>query len=169
LNRSGDHLQQRRLARAIATHDAPALATTDGEVDAIVDDASAVAFGDALERGDLVAGPRRRAEVEFHDAALLRQFDLLDLLQCFHAALDLRRLCRVRGEPLDEALLLGEHGLLPGVGGFAIGFADGALAFVEVVVAGIGRDLAAVDLGDARDDAVHELAIVRGHEQRAGE
>ena len=42
-----------------------------------------------------------------------------------------------------------------------------ALALVEVVVAGVDGDLAAVDLGDLRDDAVHELAVVRGHQQRA--
>ena len=75
----------------------------------------------------------------------------------------------MRGEAIDEALLLREHRLLPRVGGLAVGLADGALALVEVVVAGVGGDLAAVDLGDARDEAVHELAVVRGHQQRAGQ
>ena len=45
----------------------------------------------------------------------------------------------------------------------------GALLLVEVVVAGVDRDLAVVDLGDLRDDAVHEVAVVRGHEQGAVE
>jgi hypothetical protein len=33
---------------------------------------------------------------------------------------------------------------------------------LEVIVPGAGGDLAAVDLGDFRHDAIHELAIVRG-------
>ena len=52
-------------------------------------------------------------------------------------------------------------------GGFAVRLARRALALVEIVVARVDGDLAAVDLADLRDDAVHELAIVRGHEQRA--
>ena len=44
---------------------------------------------------------------------------------------------------------------------------DGALAGVEVVAAGVGGELAGVDLDDLRDDAVHELAVVRGHEDGA--
>ena len=106
-------------------------------------------------------------EVELHDLPLLRQLDLLDLLQRLHAALHLRRLGGVRGEPLDETLLLGQHRLLARVRRLAIGLANRALALVEVVVARIHRDLAAVDLGDLRDDAVHELAVVRRHQQRA--
>ena len=74
----------------------------------------------------------------------------------------------MRLEAIDEALLLGEHRLLPRIRGFAIGLAHRALALVEIVVAGVDGDLAAVDLADLRDDAVHELAIVRGHQQRAG-
>ena len=74
----------------------------------------------------------------------------------------------MRREPLDEALLLGEHRLLPRVGCLAVGFADRALALVEIVVARVARDFAAVDLGNPGDDAVHEVAIVRRHEQRPG-
>ena len=71
------------------------------------------------------------------------------------------------GRP-DVALLLGEHGLLSRIGRLTVGLANRPLAFVEVVVPGVGGDLTAIDLGDARDDAVHELAVVRRHEQRCG-
>ena len=71
----------------------------------------------------------------FTTRALLRQLDLLDLVERLDAALHLRRLGGVRGEPLDEALLLGEHRLLPRVGRLAVGLANGALALVEIVVA----------------------------------
>ena len=117
----------------------------------------------------LVAGARRNAELELHHLALLGQLDLLDLVQRLDAALHLRGLGGVRPEALDEALLLGQHGLLPRERRLLIGLADGALALVEIVVAGVGDDLAGIDLGDLRDDAVHELAVVRGHQQRAGE
>ena len=124
---------------------------------------------DVLDHGHLVAGARRRAEFELHDLALLRQLDLLDLVERLDAALHLRGLGGVGAEAVDEALLLGEHGLLAGEGGLLIGLADGALALVEIVVAGVGDDFAGVDFGDLGDDAVHEFAVVRGHEQRARE
>ena len=121
-----------------------------------------------LERRHLLARPRRLPEIELHDPALLRQLDLLDLLERLDAALHLRGLGGVRRKAVDEPLLLREHRLLPRVRRLAVRLADGALALVEVVVARIGRDLAAVDLRDLRDDAVHELAVVRGHQQAAG-
>ena len=167
LDGAGHHLQQRRLARAVLAHDAPAFAAADHHVQVVVHDTRAVGLRDAKQFRHLVARARRRAEVELDDLALLRQFDLLDLVECLDAALHLRGLGGVRGEALDETLLLGQHRLLPRVGRLAIGFADGALALVEVVVAGVAGDFAAVDLGNLSDDAVHEVAIVRGHEQRA--
>ena len=134
-----------------------------------MDHAPAVGLGHALEGGHLVARPRRAAEVELHDLALLGQLDLLDLVEGLDPALHLRRLGRVGGEALDEALLLGQHGLLARVGRLAVGLADLPLALVEVVVAGVGGDLAAVDLRDARHHAVHELAVVRRHEEGGGQ
>ena len=121
-----------------------------------------------FDHGHLVARARRDAEFELHHLALLGQLDLFDLVERLDAALHLRGLGGVGPEAVDEALLLGEHGLLAREGGLLIGLADGALALVEIVVAGVGDDFAGVDLGDLRDDAVHELAIVRGHQQRAG-
>ena len=122
-----------------------------------------------LDDDDLVARAGRRPELELDHLASLGQLDLLDLVQRLDAALHLRRLGRMRAEAVDEALLLGEHRLLARVGRLEVGLPDRPLPLVEVVVAGVGRDLAAVDLGDPADDAVHELAVVRGHEERAGE
>ena len=121
-----------------------------------------------LDHRHLVARARRRAELELDDVALLRQLDLLDLVQRLDAALHLRRLGGVRLEALDEALLLGEHRLLPRERGLLVVLADGALALVEIVIAGVDDDLAAIDLRDLGHDAVHEFAVVRRHQQRAG-
>ena len=120
-----------------------------------------------LDHRHLVARARRNAELELHHLPLLRQLDLLDLVQRLDAALHLRRLGRVRPEAVDEALLLGQHGLLPRERRLLIGLADGPLALVEIVVARVRDDLARIDLRDLRDDAVHELAVVRRHQQRA--
>ncbi len=164
---SGHHLQQRRLAGAVFPHHAPALAAANREVQSVVNDPPAVRFGDVFEHRDLLARARRRPEVEVHDAPPFRQLDLLDLVERLDPALDLCGLGGVGGKPVDEPLFLGQHRLLPGVRGFPVGVADPTLALIKVVVTGVHRDLAVVDLGDFRHDSVHELPIVRGHEQRA--
>ncbi len=66
-----------------------------------------------------------------------------------------------------KRLFFGEHRLLARVLGLCLGRRDGPLRLVEVVVSGIGRELAAVDLDDLRDDPVHEFAIMRSYDQRA--
>ena len=72
-----------------------------------------------------------------------------------------------RLEAFDEFDLLGEHRLLTLELGLLLLLVQRALRLVEFVIARIGRELAAVDLDHLVDDAVHELAIVRGHQQRA--
>jgi hypothetical protein len=123
---------------------------------------------DVFEDHHLIARPRWLPEIELHDAPLPWRLDLLDFLERLHPALHLCRLGGVGREPIDETLFLREHRLLPGIGGFLVRVANGALAFVEVVIARIGGDLAAIDFRDAGHGPVQELAIVRGHQQRAG-
>ncbi len=72
-----------------------------------------------------------------------------------------------RLEALDEGDLLGEHRLLALELGLLLLLRQRPLLLIEGVIARIGRELPAVDLDDLRDDAVHELAIVRGQHQRA--
>ena len=72
-----------------------------------------------------------------------------------------------RLEPLDELDFLGQHRLLALELGLLLLLVLRPLQLVELVVAGIGGERAAVDLDDLVDDAVHELAVVRGHQQRA--
>ena len=123
---------------------------------------------EVLDDGDLIAGAGRRAKFEFHDVALLGQLDFFDLVEGLDAALHLRGFGGVGAETIDKTLFLGEHRLLAREGRLLIRFADGALALIEVVIAGVDDDLAGIDLRDFRDDAVHELAIVRGHQKSAG-
>ena len=72
-----------------------------------------------------------------------------------------------RLEALDELDLLGEHRLLALELRLLVRLRQRALLLVEAVIAGIGGERTPVDLDDLADDAVHELAIVRCHQQRA--
>ena len=72
-----------------------------------------------------------------------------------------------RLEALDELHLLGQHGLLAVELRLALLLSHRALDLVEIEVARIGGERAAVDLDDLAHDAVHELAVVAGHQQRA--
>jgi hypothetical protein len=71
-----------------------------------------------------------------------------------------------RLEALDELHLLGQHRLLALELRLALLLGERALDLVEIEVARIGDERAAIDLDDLADDAVHELAIVAGHQQR---
>jgi len=73
------------------------------------------------------------------------------------------------GEAGDELLLLGQHLLLPPVAGQQLVAADLPLLQIEIVVAAVGGDPAVGDLDDPGDDAVHEVAVVAGHQQGAVE
>src|SRR3546814_17090817 len=72
-----------------------------------------------------------------------------------------------RLEALDELDLLGQHRLLALELRLALLLVQRALLVVEIVIARIRGERAAVDLHDLADDAVHDLAVVRGHQQRA--
>src|SRR5512134_3158921 len=69
------------------------------------------------------------------------ELDPFDPLERLDAALDLRGFGGMRREALDEALLLGQHRLLTGIGGLTVGLADCPLLLVEVVVARIDGNL----------------------------
>ena len=72
-----------------------------------------------------------------------------------------------RLEALDELDLLGQHRLLTLELRLLLLLVQRPLLFVELVVARIGGQRAAIDLDHLVDDAVHERAIMRGHQQRA--
>ena len=167
LGRARHQFQQRRLAGAVDAHHAPALPAADHEVEAIIDAAAAVALVDVLQADDVLAGARRRQEVERHRLAPPRRLDALDLLELLDPALHLRGMRGARLEALDELDLLGEHRLLALELRLLLLLVQRALLLIEFVVAGIGRQRAAVDLDHLGDDAVDELAVVRGHHQRA--
>ena len=167
IGRARHELQQRRLAGAVDAHDAPALPTPDGEIKPLVDAQAAIALVDVLQAHDIVARAWRRGKVERHALPPLRRFDTLDLVELLHPTLHLRRMGGAGLEAFDELDLLGEHRLLAFELGLLVPLVQRALLGVEIVVARIGGEAAAVDLQDLADDAGHERPIVRRHEQGA--
>ena len=120
-----------------------------------------------LQADDVLADARRRRKIERHALAALRRLDAFDLVELLHPALHLRGVGSARLEPLDELDLLGEHRLLALELRLLLLLGERALLLVEFVVAGVRDQRAAVDLDHLGDDAVHELAVMRGHQQRA--
>ncbi len=127
----------------------------------------AVRLADAVEVGDVVARARRLLEIEAQLLPALRRLEALDLFELLHARLHLRGVARPRLEARDERLLFGEHGLLPLDRALGLRVEERALPDVKFVISRENRQLAAVDLDDLVDDAVHELAIVGRHDERA--
>src|SRR5207302_2020755 len=145
---SGNHLEQRGLARAVSSHDGPALSTADGEIEPFVNHTRAVTLVQILKDGHLFAGSWGKTKLKLHYLAFLRQLDLFDLVQRLNPALHLGRFGRVRPETINEALFFGKHGLLPGKCCLLIALSHRPFALVEVVVTRICDNFAAIDLRD---------------------
>ena len=137
------------------------------EIEPGIDRLPAIALVNVPEARHVVARARRAAELELHGLATPGRFHPFDLVQLLHPALDLGRVRRPRLEALDELHLLGEHRLLALELRLALPLAQRPLLLVEIEVARIGGERPAVDLHDLADDAVHELAVMRRHQQRA--
>ena len=119
---------------------------------------------DLPQHHHVLAGAGGRAELEVDVLLAARRLDLVDLVELLDPALHLRGVAGAGLEALDEGDLLGQHRLLAVELRLHLLFAERALLLVEFVVAAVGGERAAIDLDDLGDDAVHELAIVRGHQ-----
>ena len=127
----------------------------------------AVALVHVLQTHHVLTGARRWQELEQHRLAALGRLHPVDLLQLLHPALHLRGVRGARLEALDELDFLGKHRLLTLELGLLLLLVQRALLLVELVAARVCRQRPAIDLHHLGDDAVHELAVVRGHQQCA--
>jgi hypothetical protein len=157
------------LAGAVAAHDAPALAAADRQVDAVVDGPAAVAL---VTPSSVATWSPERGGVRKSNFTTRRFFGS-SIFSIFSSALTRLWTCAAlaacAAKRLDEPLFLGQHRLLPRVSGLAVGLANRRARARRSRSCRVGGDLAAVDLGDLScTEAVHEFAVVRGHEQRAG-
>ena len=164
---AGDELEEGGLAGAVDAHHAPALAAANEEVHPVVDDLLAVRLAHLIELHHVVARARRRLEVEAKALGALGRLEALDLLELLHPRLHLRGVAGAGFEASDESFFLGEHRLLTVDRALRLDVEERPLLDVVLVVAAEDGQLAAVDLDDLADDAVHELAIVRGEDERA--
>ena len=167
LDGARDHLEQRRLARAVGAHERDLVAAVHGEVEAVVHGLVAVALHETAGAHHLVARARRLLEVELDGFLLLGKLDALDLLELLHAILHLLGFRGLVAELLDERLHMGDLlGLLRRLGAQAL---QALLARFEVgrVVALVEVHLAVVHLGHAVHHVVHERAVVADHDDRA--
>src|SRR3984885_9595851 len=68
---SGNHLEQRGLARAVSPHDGPAFSAADDEIESFINHARAVTLVQILKDGHLFAGSRGKTKLKLHDLAFL--------------------------------------------------------------------------------------------------
>src|SRR3954447_14584532 len=165
LFRSGDHLEQRRLAGAVRPDHADDPAARQGEVEVVDQQIVAEALLDAAGLDDDVAKARPRRDVDLGALDLLRALFAQQLLVGIEAGLALR-LARARrhADPFElalEGLLLARLGLL-----FLLE-AVGFLLEPRRVIA-FPRDPApAIELEDPAGDVVEEIAVVSHGDDRA--
>ncbi len=167
--RAADRLQQRRLARAVRAEESDTVARQDAEVEPREDRRAAlVAERGALEQDELARGGRGRRKRELERAVDVRCRNELHALDRPEAALRLLGFRGLRAKTVDERLQVRNLALL---------FRIGRLLQCELlrahqlelrVVARVRDELAVVDVHDAVDHAVEEIAVVRDEEQRAG-
>ncbi len=164
-----ERADERRLAGAVRADDADAVARARGEREVLEADALAEGLRDPLGDEREVAHLRRVGELEAHHAHLGVLLDERVLLEALEARLAAARLLRAlaRLVAVDERLLLADLVLLLLMLALDGEHALGAQRAEGRVVAGILAQHAAVDLDDARDDAVEEPAVVRDEDDRA--
>ncbi len=173
---SGEHPHERRLARAIRTDQGNPIAPLDVQVQILEDD-HRVSAGARRRRVRLphvlqfehrptALGAGREREVDALPFG--RHLDRHHLLQQLDPALHLRRLRRLVAEPVDEhfdarhfLILLALHRPQP---------VEHRVALFDVfaVVADVVGQLAQVEIGDAGDDGVEEVAVVRHENHGVG-
>ena len=166
--RSGDGLQQRRLAGAVGAEEADAVAGQDAPVHVRQHRRSlGIAQHRVFEQHELARGLRRRREAELERAVDVRGRDELHPLQRLDPALRLLGLRRLRAEAVDERVQVRDLPLLLDVGCLLQRELARAFALELRVVAGVRDELARVDVHDAVDDGVEEVPVVRDEQQRA--
>ena len=119
-----------------------------------------------LQNGASAFGAGGKAEVD--PFPLRRHFDRHDLLEQLDAALHLRGLGRLVAEAIDEHLHARDFLVLLSFGLPQALEHRVALLDVLAVVADVVGQFPQVDVGDARDDGIEEVAVVRNENHRVG-
>src|SRR4029434_790495 len=116
-SRAGDRLQQRRLAGAVGTEEADAIARKNRPVEILHDGRGAVAQCHVLEPHELLCGDLHRRERELERTVDGRGGNPLHPLERLDPALRLLRLGRLRAKAVYERLQVRDLPLLLHIGG----------------------------------------------------
>ena len=176
--RAGDGLHQRRLALAVGTEDADALAGLHRAVDVAHDHGGAgtirrffrwrVTDGGIDHRQHRVGQVDGLLELEAELGIGQYRRDLLHALQRLDPALRLLGLAGLGLEAVDEGLQVGDLVCLFGHGRLLQQHLLGAHVFKGAVVAAVADHLGVVDVQRHLRNGVEEFAVVADHDQRAG-
>ena len=165
---AGQDLQQRGLARAVVPHERDLPAALQLEVEAAIDPHLAVRLRRAFERQDAHARALGLGKADPHRLRLGGQLDALELLQALDHALGAGGRRVPRAVAHDEVFHVGDLDLLllPQLHDALL--LRLLLAQIELVVAVIELQAAALQGGDHPADRVDEGAVVRDQEDGAG-
>ena len=159
---AGQQTHQRRLAGTVRSDQRDAIAALDVQIDLVSKTLSAPYAFDARFISSTVRplfGACGKAEV--NALSLGRHLDRHDLLEHLDAALYLRGLRGLVAEAVDEHLHARDFFVLLAFG-LPQAFEHGvALLDVLAVVADVVGQSSQVNVGDARDDGIEEVAVVR--------
>ena len=167
---AGEDLEQGRLARAVRADKHNAITTLDGKIEVLVNPLFAVSLTHLAELDDLLVRARWLREGELERLARRTRFLVaLKLFQKLDARLDLRGLGSNLTETIDEFLVLLDLFLLIAIRLHLLLVALLALIEIGRVIAGVGNELGCVgvDFDHRLNDRIHEIAIVRNHQNRA--
>jgi hypothetical protein len=149
--RTGDRLEERRLAGAIGAEEPDAIAVEDAPIEALEHRRTArIAERHMLELHETLRGDRHWREHELEGAVGVRGGDSLHALERLHPALRLLRLRRLGPEAVDERLQMGDLPLLLDVRRLLQRELLRPLPLELRIVAGVGPQLSARRCGRSR-------------------
>ena len=165
---AGEQLDQGRLAGAVASQQADALARPQREIQPFEHRSIAVAGGRVLELQQGVGRGIRLTEGKGERGIDVGRRDQFHPLQRLDPALRLAGLGGLGAKALDEAMQVRALALLALVQGLLLGQALGANALEGRVAARVQRQAPLFDVGDVADHRIEEVAIVGDQQQGAG-
>lgn len=157
---TGNHLEQRRLARSVGTNERDLFAAPNIEIEILVDMLLAEGLRDPLDMHDVVTGTRGLRKDESHLFLFLGNLDSLDALEFLDAVLHLFGLRRLVPKLLDESLHVRNLAVLGLLHRNQAGKCLIALDEIGIVIARVDADLAIGDISHVVDHAIHEGAVM---------
>ena len=160
------NFEQGGLTGSVRADQYHAVTSLNGKLELIVNDLISVSHVDVFQLDDFLIGAFWLGEVEFENLAgsngLGQSFEFLELL---NTALYLGGFRSNRAKTIDELLNAFDFLVLVTIGLYLLLISFGALLEVCRIVASVGNELFLIDLVDGFNELIHEVAVVRNHQQ----